>query len=100
MTSEDHNQFHHLSTDINEPVARRRGGVCFPLLCFSHASHPAEQHLRKRDVEHLAIGHCFEDGENLGDGPSGVRGLSRSSRCLERTADIRSIDPAFRRPGR
>jgi len=66
---------------------------------FSNASHPAEQYLRKRDVEHLAIGSCFEDGDSYGEGPSGVRGLSTSSRCLERTANIRLIDPAVRASG-
>ena len=94
MTSEDHNQLFTIFRLISKSQSRGAARPCFVFCLFSNASHPAEQYLRKRDVEHLAIGSCFEDGDSYGDGPSGVRGLSTSSRCLERTANIRLIDPA------
>ena len=99
MTSEDHNQLFTIFRLISKSQSRGAARPCFVFCLFSNASHPAEQYLRKRDVEHLAIGSCFEDGDSYGDGPSGVRGLSTSSRCLERTANIRLIDPGCVRPG-
>ena len=99
MTSEDHNQSFTIFRLISKSQSRGAARRCFVFCLFLNASHPAEQYLRKRDVEHLAIGSCFEDGDSYGDGPSGVRGLSTSSRCLERTADIRLIDPAVRASG-
>ena len=99
MTSEDHNQLFTIFRLISKSQSRGAARPCFVFCLFSNASHPAAQYLRKRDVEHLAIGSCFEDGDSYGDGPSGVRGLSTSSRCLERTANIRLIDPAVHASG-
>ena len=70
MTSEDHNQLFTIFRLISKSQSRGAARPCFVFCLFSNASHPAEQYLRKRDVEHLAIGSCFEDGDSYGDGPS------------------------------